>query len=192
MEISYVERRAGGFAAYKLRKRCEAVLGRLRSYVPGDAPAVLDIGACDGRMLSYIKDKLPSASCEGVEPDPRFLGRLSDARIRVRPGRAEELDFPDGSFDMAVMSSVLEHVEDAAAGLAEARRVLKPGGLLCVITVFPLYEKASVLLGVKKNDHYRNYSLSGLKDALVKAGFFVAEAAPMPFPLFYNLAVARK
>ncbi len=192
MEISYVERRAGGFAAYKLRKRCEAVLGRLRFYVPGETPAVLDIGACDGRMLSYIKDRLPSARCEGVEPDPRFLGRFADDRIRIRPGRAEKLDFPDASFDMAVMSSVLEHVEDAAAGLAEARRVLRPGGLLCVITVFPLYEKASVLLGVKKSDHYRNYGLAGLKDALTGAGFSVAEAGPMPFPLFYNLAVARK
>lgn len=194
MELSYLKRRnAGGFASYKLARRCEAALARLRQYAPGNpAPAVLDIGACDGRMLSYIKDRVPGAVCEGVEPDPRFLDKVSDARIRVREGRAERLDFPDGTFDLAVMSSVLEHIEDEGAGLAEARRVLKPGGALFLITVFPAYERLSVFLGVKKNDHFRNYTLAGLRAALARAGFAVAESEPMPFPLFYNLAVGKK
>ena len=194
MELSYLKRRgAGGFATYKLRKRCEAVYDRLRLYCPGnEAPAVLDIGACDGRMLSYLKDRLPEARCEGVEPDPRFLARVSDPRVRVRAGRAEDLDFPDGTLDFVVMSSVLEHVEGEAAGLAEARRVLKPGGALCVIAVLPLYEKLTVLTGFKKSDHFRNYSLPELKAALERAGFAAVEASPMPFPLFYNIAVGRK
>ncbi len=194
MDLSYLKRRNKNiFAAYKLRKRCEAVFDCLRAAAPGnESPSVLDIGACDGRLLSYIKDRLPGAACEGIEPDQRFYAKASDPRIRVRPGRAEKLDFPDASFDFAFMSSVLEHVEDAAAGLAEARRVLKPGGALCVIAVFPLYEKMTVLTGMKKSDHFRNYSLPELKAALSAAGFSVVKAEPMPFPLFYNLALARK
>lgn len=179
-------------AAYKLKKRCEAVFSRLVAYVPGTTPAVLDVGACDGKMLAYIKERLPGAVCEGVEPDERFLSLASWPGVSVRKGRAESLDLPDGSFDFAVMSSVLEHVEDPAAGLAEVRRVLRPGGALCLITVMPLYEKLTVLSGMKKNDHFQNYRLPELCGEISAAGFRVAEAGAMPFPLFYNLAVAVK
>ena len=44
-----------------------------------------------------------------------------------------ELPFDDGSFDVVVSTQVLEYVEDVAAALAEARRVLRPGGRLLVL-----------------------------------------------------------
>ena len=65
---------------------------------------------------------------------------LSIARRReIAPGsaplafaRADALDLPfgDGTFDAVVSTQVLEYVDDIAAALAEARRVLRPGGRL--------------------------------------------------------------
>ena len=49
-------------------------------------------------------------------------------------GQAERLPFTDGSFDLVCLLEVLEHVDDPAAVLAEARRVCRPGGA-CVVTV---------------------------------------------------------
>ena len=55
------------------------------------------------------------------------------ARVTVVDGRAEELPFPDASFDAAVSAFALCTVADPAAALAELRRVLVPGGALLLL-----------------------------------------------------------
>ena len=193
MNISYLKQRTRrGFAAYKLRKRSEAVLGALRRRFPGGKISILDIGACDGRMLSCLKDGLPEAECAGVEPDRRFIDACADARVRLVQGGAERLPFGNGSFDAAIMSSVIEHIEDLPAALKEVRRVLRPGGVLAVISVFPAYEKLSVLIGHKRSDHFRNYTLAEAAGVLEAAGFRVAEAGAMEFWLCYNFLLGVK
>ena len=193
MDISYLKRRGKrGFAAYKLEKRCQAVLNAVLQRFPGGKVSVLDIGACDGRMLSRLKDRLPEACCCGVEPDRRFTDACSDSRVKLLPGAAAPLPFADGAFDVVIMSSVIEHIEDLPAALSEARRVLRPGGILTVISVLPAYEAFSVLIGHKQADHFRNYTLAEAAEVLEKAGFRVVEARAMAFWLFYNFLVGLK
>jgi len=48
----------------------------------------------------------------------------------VRQGIAEQIPYPDDSFDVVVSRSVLEHLEDPGAAFREFHRVLKPGGHL--------------------------------------------------------------
>jgi ubiquinone/menaquinone biosynthesis C-methylase UbiE len=55
------------------------------------------------------------------------------APVEFRPGDAVKLPYPDASFDAAVSTQVYEYVEDMATALAEARRVLRPGGRLLVL-----------------------------------------------------------
>lgn len=82
---------------------------------------VLDIGAGDGSM----RERLACTGYVGIDPAP--MGPA------VLEGRAESLDAVDGlTFDTALLYSVLQHVEDPAQALAEAHRVLKPGGRLCL------------------------------------------------------------
>jgi SAM-dependent methyltransferase len=52
--------------------------------------------------------------------------------VRVARAVAEALPFAAGAFDYALFVTTLCFLEDAAAGLAEARRVLKPGGALVI------------------------------------------------------------
>lgn len=83
------------------------------------AADVLDVGAGDGRLLTELRRRGQA----GVDPRPGG---------NVLAGRAEALPFPDASFDAALLVRVLAHLQDPAAALAEARRVLRPGGLLLV------------------------------------------------------------
>ena len=97
----------------------------------------IDLGAGTGANLGLY----PGAVTELVlaEPDPHMLRKLRpkaeeagvDAEI-VQAG-AEDLPFEDSSFDTAVFTLVLCTVPDPAAALAEAARVLKPGGRLLFV-----------------------------------------------------------
>jgi demethylmenaquinone methyltransferase/2-methoxy-6-polyprenyl-1,4-benzoquinol methylase len=59
-----------------------------------------------------------------------------DARIRLEVARAEELPFPDGSFDAVSFTYLLRYVADPAATLAELVRVLRPGGGMVSLDFF--------------------------------------------------------
>lgn len=59
-----------------------------------------------------------------------------DARIRLEVARAEELPFPDGSFDAVSFTYLLRYVADPAATLAELARVVRPGGGMAGLDFF--------------------------------------------------------
>ncbi|WP_257459322.1 class I SAM-dependent methyltransferase [Archangium lipolyticum] len=97
--------------------------------VEGLSGDVLEVGTGTGLLPSYP----PSvASTVAIDIDPDMLAR---ARLR-RPGvtllqaDVQQLPFPDRSFDAVVSCLVFCSVEEPARGLAEIRRVLRPGGQL--------------------------------------------------------------
>jgi ubiquinone/menaquinone biosynthesis C-methylase UbiE len=102
---------------------------------PGDR--VLEDGCGLGFYL-HLLSRLSRAEVWGVEYDrARLSAALADdysAKARLVQGDATRLPLPDASFDKLILSEVLEHLEDDAAALREAARVLKTGGV-CAITV---------------------------------------------------------
>ncbi|BBY74972.1 hypothetical protein MPRF_18710 [Mycolicibacterium parafortuitum] len=105
------------------------------------AGEVLEIGCGTGNVTLRAVRAAPAARITVVDPDPRALGRarrkVGAGRVRFEAGYAQRLPFPDASFDRVVSSLMLHHLdEDVKAGaLAEARRVLKPGGILHIADV---------------------------------------------------------
>jgi len=95
---------------------------------------VIEVGAGNGLNFAHY----PAAVSEVVAVEPedhlRDLAReaaaLAPVPVDVVDGVAEELPFPDGSFDAAVASLVLCSVEEPDRAAAELLRVLRPGGLL--------------------------------------------------------------
>jgi SAM-dependent methyltransferase len=119
------------------RRAERAGLGeRRRSLLAGLEGEVVEIGSGTGASLPYYEG---ASRVVAVEPDTsmakRLPGRLQEAKvpIEVVSARAQALPFPDQSFDAAVAAFVLCSVEDQGAVLAEARRVLRPGGKLVLL-----------------------------------------------------------
>jgi SAM-dependent methyltransferase len=104
-----------------------------RRLVEQAAGEVLEIGAGTGRNLPLYRT---ATRVVALEPGPGMRARAEQAArgaqvaVEVVDGRAEALPFPDATFDTVVASLVLCTVPDPARALAEARRVLRPGGTL--------------------------------------------------------------
>jgi SAM-dependent methyltransferase len=100
---------------------------------PGAADVVVDLGCGSGRTLLWNRDC--GASNVGIDIAPFFA---EDARrdVDLLLGDLRRLPFADGTFTKAYSLDVLEHLSrDALASmLAEAARVLAPGGELFVYT----------------------------------------------------------
>ena len=105
-----------------------------RALLVGAAGRVLEIGAGTGANLTAYPPDLDALVV--TEPDPGMARRLTRNVARHRSDAqvfcvgAESLPFPDGAFDVIVSTLVLCTVPDPAAAVAEARRVLRPGGRL--------------------------------------------------------------
>ena len=105
----------------------------LPSLRPGDR--VLDVGCGAGSITLGLAQHV--AHVTGVDVDtPEFAEAREYAaangigNVEFAEGSILGLDFPDASFDACTMFSMLETVEDPAAGLREIHRVLRPGGLV--------------------------------------------------------------
>ena len=93
--------------------------------------AWLDVGCGTGALCAAILERCSPARVIGVEPSAGFLQSAREslgARVELHEGSATAIPLADGSVDAVVSGLVLNFVPDAAAGLAEMRRVASPGG----------------------------------------------------------------
>ena len=121
------------------------IIETLRKYAPEfrvEGADVLDIGCGDAGAIIAFAER--GARCAGIECFDTSLerGRLRatdhGVTVDLRKGVAESIPYPDASFDLVMLDNVLEHVSDRPLTLREVRRVLKPGGILYMVTPKPL------------------------------------------------------
>jgi arsenite methyltransferase len=102
---------------------------------------VVDIGAGPGFLAVEMAAALgPDGRVHAIDPS-ESMRALANARTRppnaapveISAGSAEALPLPDTSVDVAVSTQVLEYVRDVPGALAEAHRVLRPGGRVLLL-----------------------------------------------------------
>jgi ubiquinone/menaquinone biosynthesis C-methylase UbiE len=109
---------------------------------------VLEVGIGTGRNLPLYP---PDAELTGIELSPAMLeqARVRAARLGrpadLRLGDAQQLPFPDRSFDSAIATLTLCSIPDADKAVAEMARVLRPGGRMVLLD-----HVASPLPGVRR------------------------------------------
>jgi demethylmenaquinone methyltransferase / 2-methoxy-6-polyprenyl-1,4-benzoquinol methylase len=174
--------------------------------VPSSPRRVLDVASGTAGVAVQLAERT-SAEVVGVDLTIGMLaqGRRNveqaglSQRVQLLVGRAEQLPFPDASFDSLTFTYLLRYVEDPQATLCELARVVKPGGAVASLEFFVppstfwrfwwfwytrlLLPAAGWLTGGREwftvgkflgpniSGHYRNYPLSWTKDAWQRAGF---------------------
>lgn len=156
---------------------------------PGEA--VLDLGCGTGTLLQALVARHPDARLTGIDPDHRVLdvarrrlrpGEPGAGRVELVEGYAQELPFPDGSFDLVVSTLIFHHLPDAVkvAALGEVRRVLAPHGRFVLVDLGPPPTRvARALLAIGSlfdgRENMRANLAGELPAMLVAAGFEVVE-----------------
>ena len=111
------------------------IMKRRAEVVPHAEGDVLELGAGGGINFA-LYDPRRVNGVRGVDPSPGLLDRARDAAkaegiaFDISEGVAEDLPFADDSFDTVLATFTLCSVQGHMQSLAEARRVLKPGGKL--------------------------------------------------------------
>ncbi|MFD3005685.1 class I SAM-dependent methyltransferase [Thermus tengchongensis] len=179
---SWYETPLGAFVVAEEEKALETLLP------PGED--LLEVGAGTGYWLK----RLPYARKVGLEPSSAMLqvGRRKVPEATWVEGQGEALPFPEKSFDVVLLFTVLEFVEDVGKTLSEARRVLKPGGSLLVGILEALSPWAALYRrlgekGVLPWAQARFLTREDLQDLLgppeaEREAVFLAPEAEPPFP----------
>lgn len=103
-----------------------------------DIGELLDIGTGSGRMLALLGERASHAVGIDISRDMLLVARntlaaAGVAHVSVRQGDMYQLRFADESFATVTMDLVLSHAEQPADVIREARRVLRPGGVMLVV-----------------------------------------------------------
>lgn len=93
---------------------------------------VLDVGSGPGHVAAAAARRGAQVVAVDASPDMVALAGKLHPELDVREGVLPGLPFPDGGFDAVVGNFVVNHLGDAAAGIAELRRFLAGGGWLAL------------------------------------------------------------
>lgn len=182
-----------------LKRRARRIIEELN---PAPSEKIIDLGCGTGYYLFLLSNLPVKLNLTGFDNDQKAMQEaeefLSSKNIKFVSGDLHEMPFEDQSFDKAVMSEVLEHVENDENVLQEVYRILKPGGVLVISVpsinypffwdpinfilqyLFNTHIKSGFFSGLWSG-HLRLYQLDDLKRKFEKAGFNVEIAEELTF-----------
>jgi ubiquinone/menaquinone biosynthesis C-methylase UbiE len=154
----------------------------LRHIKPGQD--VLNIGVGSGALERLGQEK--AVNMYSLDPSQKTIERLRDTlgmAEKAQVGYAQAMPFSSGTFDVVVMSEVLEHLDDQilTSALNDVFRVLKPGGFLLATTPYQEYLGANQVVCpdcgkvFHKVGHVQSFDKDRMRSILEHHGYTVAK-----------------
>ena len=118
----------------RARRQARMLAGMLRD-VTGPA-VIIDLGCGDGSALAIAAERNPAHRFAGIDWSGDALRQAQAAGLTVMRASVSGASLPvaDGAADVVIMSELIEHLVDPDGAVAEARRILRPGGSLLLST----------------------------------------------------------
>jgi 2-polyprenyl-3-methyl-5-hydroxy-6-metoxy-1,4-benzoquinol methylase len=142
-------------------------------------PRLLDVGCGNGEFLTLMRDF--GWTVTGLEPDPQACEFATARGLEVHQGTLADVCLESDQFDAITLSHVIEHLHDPLSDLKACLRLLRPGGVLVVIT--PNTQSVGHSRygrhwrGLETPRHLTVFNLSSLTGLLERAGFSIP---PLP------------
>ncbi len=173
-------------------QQVEAELLRLAPRV--ERGQLLDIGSGTGRLLELLAPHFRQAL--GIDASKAMLAlararlaRTDLAHCAVRQADMYRLPLADASFDVAILQMVLHYAEDPAGAVAEAARVLRPGGRIILIDLAPHRRDD---LTTKRAHRWPGFSDAAIDEFFAAARLNPGEALTIPGPLDVRIWCATR
>jgi SAM-dependent methyltransferase len=203
MDVSYAnDRKVKPAHKFRLRSRALVVASAWNKFGGPHAPSVVELGAADGRTLLEIASRFGPGSYTGVEFDPGLVAASRELPRHVRIIEGDVCSLPDhlnsAEMDIVSLLAVLEHLAAPDRALSEAKRLLRPGGLLVATCPNPAWDAVAGRLGMVRDDHHvQRLDLYGLARLIRGCGFQILEArrfmwAPVAFLPYLHLPVSPR
>lgn len=150
-----------------------------------DGMRVLDLGCGQGEGQRILRRDFGALEVHGCDLDPRQLQR---ARARLAPdaslswvhANAQQLPYASAQFDAVVSFNALHHVPDWQAALAEAKRVLRPGGRLLLLETLRGFLHAPPMRQLMEHPRENRFDATELRTELERLGFMIAGTRRIP------------
>ena len=158
--------------------------GMVSAALPASCATAVDLGCGTGAVLHRL---LPCAgTLIGVDGSARMLElcrrrfhdeELARGKVSLRIGELSHLPLRDQEADFACINLVLHHLPVPAEGLAEARRIMSPGGTLFLADFLSHNDET---MRSRYGDHWLGFDEDTLLAALARAGFAAVQSRREP------------
>lgn len=158
--------------------------------------SILDVGCGEGFTLKKLAERKIGKKNAGIDysKDAIELGKKIYPQLSLAEGDVYALNYPDNSFDVAICTEVLEHLEDPKKAVAEIKRV-SAKYIVFSVPNEPFFILANFLRGkYLKNfgnhpEHINHWTAVGFEKFLKKQGLTVVRSK---HPFAWSLILVKK